>query len=117
MLWKFLADLKLFLFSGKDVAVKVLDGILEVIEEIEAEYVILRDFGNHANIPEFYGIYLHRNPKGADQLWIVMQVGSDLNNTESVCLNERILKINRLNPQTEHCQEKVITNDNSQTRN
>lgn len=45
-----------------------------MIEEIEEEYVILRDLSGHQNMPTFCGIYLLRSPKSADQLWIAMEV-------------------------------------------
>lgn len=59
---------------GQKVAVKILDNIPENIEEIEEEYLVLRDL-SHPNIPKFFGIFLKR---GAivedDQLWFVMEV-------------------------------------------
>ena len=52
----------------------MLESVHEMIEEIEQEYLILRDQGNHANMPMFYGLYLLRGPKNSDQLWIAMEV-------------------------------------------
>lgn len=60
---------------GEVVAVKVLDSIHEKIEEIEEEYRILHDLGNHPNIPRFHGIYLKPPTTGIDaEVWIAMEV-------------------------------------------
>jgi hypothetical protein len=48
-----------------------------MIEEIEEEYVILRDLSGHQNMPAFFGIYLLRSPRSADQFWIAMEVPHD----------------------------------------
>lgn len=58
---------------GEVVAVKVLDSIHEKIEEIEEEYRVLHDLGNHPNIPRFYGIYLKPSTTDAE-VWIAMEV-------------------------------------------
>ena len=60
--------------AGKAVAVKVLESVYEVIEEIEEEYLILRDHGRHPNLPSFFGIFMQKSPSSADQLWIAMEV-------------------------------------------
>jgi len=61
--------------SGQLAAVKILESIHEVIEEIEIEYKILNDFNDHVNMPHFYGLYLKKGQTGADdQLWMVMEV-------------------------------------------
>ncbi|XP_021363732.1 myosin-IIIb-like isoform X9 [Mizuhopecten yessoensis] len=61
--------------TGEIVAVKILEAIHELIEEIEEEYVILRDLGNHPNMPKFHGIYLRQSEfRGEDQLWIAMEL-------------------------------------------
>lgn len=60
---------------GEVVAVKVLDSIHEKIEEIEEEYRVLHDLGNHPNIPRFHGIYLKPPTTGMDaEVWIAMEV-------------------------------------------
>jgi len=46
----------------------------EIIEEIEEEYLILRDHGYHPNLPSFFGLFIHRSPHSSDQLWIAMEV-------------------------------------------
>lgn len=59
---------------GHKVAVKILDNIPENIEEIEEEYLVLRDL-SHPNIPKFVGIFLKRGSiVEDDQLWFVMEV-------------------------------------------
>ncbi|XP_059161590.1 myosin-IIIa-like, partial [Physella acuta] len=65
--------------TGEKVAVKVMESVSEVVEEIEEEYQILRDLGDHPNMPKFYGIYLkrknmHLGDSGEDQIWIVMEL-------------------------------------------
>ena len=42
--------------TGQYAAVKVMESINEVIEEIEEEYMILKDLSNQDNLPNFYGI-------------------------------------------------------------
>ncbi|XP_060080055.1 myosin-IIIb-like [Ylistrum balloti] len=61
--------------TGEVVAVKILEAIHELIEEIEEEYVILHDLGNHPNMPKFHGLYLRQSEfRGEDQLWIAMEL-------------------------------------------
>ena len=61
--------------TGKKVAIKILETIADNLEEIEEEYLVLRDLSTHPNLPSFVGIFLR---KGAcfedDQLWFVMEV-------------------------------------------
>ncbi|XP_053386580.1 myosin-IIIb-like isoform X4 [Mercenaria mercenaria] len=60
--------------TGEIAAVKILESIHEIIEEIEEEYRILRDFNDHPNMPKFYGLYLKLGDSGTDdQLWMVME--------------------------------------------
>jgi len=54
--------------------VKVLESVHEIIEEIEEEYLILRDHGHHANLPSFFGLFIYRTPHSEDQLWLAMEV-------------------------------------------
>ncbi len=57
------------------VAVKILENILESIEEIEEEFIILKDLSCHPNLPQFYGLYLKKGrTSDTDQLWLVMEV-------------------------------------------
>ena len=61
--------------TGQHVAVKIMESIGDNIEEIEEEYLILRDLCLHPNIPSFYGLYLKRGKRREeDQLWFVMEV-------------------------------------------
>ena len=54
---------------------KILESIHEIIEEIEEEYKILMQYGHHANMPKFYGLFLKTGDTGSDdQLWFVMEV-------------------------------------------
>ncbi|XP_052813336.1 myosin-IIIb-like isoform X3 [Mya arenaria] len=60
--------------TGEIAAVKILESIHEVIEEIEIEYKILRDYNDHRNMPRFHGLYLKTGDTGTDdQLWMVME--------------------------------------------
>ena len=56
-------------------AVKVMESINEVIEEIEEEYKILNELSNHPNLPKFYGIFMKKSTE-EDQLWLVMELCS-----------------------------------------
>ena len=65
--------------SGEIAAVKVLENVSEFIEEIEEEYLVLKDLGSEPNFPQFYGLYLkHATNEDVfplkDQLWIAMEV-------------------------------------------
>lgn len=60
---------------GDIAAAKIFESIHEIIEEIEEEYRILRDFNDHPNMPRFFGLYLKMGDMGTDdQLWMVMEV-------------------------------------------
>ncbi|XP_076468254.1 myosin-IIIb-like isoform X2 [Babylonia areolata] len=60
--------------TGEEVAIKVLESIHEMIEEIEEEFQVLRDLSEHPNMPKFHGIYLKRNNSYDDQIWLVMEL-------------------------------------------
>ncbi|KAL4217322.1 Myosin-IIIa [Mactra antiquata] len=63
--------------TGEIAAAKILESIHEVIEEIEEEYRILRDYNDHPNMPRFHGLYLKTGDTGTDdQLWMVMEMCS-----------------------------------------
>lgn len=53
-----------------------MEQIVDNIEEIEEEFLILRDLCIHPNIPSFHGLYFKRHPskRENDQLWFVMEV-------------------------------------------
>lgn len=64
-----------FLILGENVAIKILEDIAGNEEEIEDEYLALRDLSLHPNIPSFHGIYFVKSSKQLnDQLWFVMEV-------------------------------------------
>ena len=64
--------------TGRSVAVKIMENIASNIEEIDEEFLVLRDLSLHPNIPAFYGLYLKFGPgrREDDQLWIVMEVST-----------------------------------------
>lgn len=72
--------------TGRSVAIKILETIADNLEEIEEEYLVLRDLSQHPNLPEFVGIFLKR---GAcfedDQLWFVMEVSGVRKRVGRVC--------------------------------
>jgi myosin III len=54
-----------------------MESITDNLEEIEEEFMVLRDLSKHPNIPEFHGIFLRKgkNDKNIeDQLWFVMEL-------------------------------------------
>ena len=61
-------------YSGQQVAMKIMESIQEVVEEIEEEYQVLRDLSRHPNMPAFHGIFLKQDPQSEDQLWIALEV-------------------------------------------
>jgi len=64
-----------FFCIGEFVAIKILEDITGNEEEIEDEYLALRDLSLHPNIPSFHGIYFVKGSKQLnDQLWFVMEV-------------------------------------------
>ena len=73
--------------TGDLVAVKIMESVHEVVEEVEEEYLVLRDLGGHGNLPAFHGIYLKLDPQGEDQIWIAMEVGV-LCNFVYVCIED-----------------------------
>ncbi|XP_064105759.1 myosin-IIIb-like isoform X3 [Macrobrachium nipponense] len=61
--------------TGQSVAIKIMENIGENLEEIEEEYLILKDLSLHPNLPAFHGIFLKKGPKmEEDQAWIVMEL-------------------------------------------
>ncbi|XP_049784574.1 myosin-IIIb-like [Schistocerca cancellata] len=61
--------------TGHRVAVKILENVPDNIEEIEEEYLILKDLSLHPNIPSFNGLFLKRgSTPEEDQLWFVMEL-------------------------------------------
>jgi serine/threonine protein kinase len=60
--------------TGQLAAAKVIDSILEKIEEVLPELEIFKKYSDHPNIAGFYGAYIKRDSKRQDQLWLVMEV-------------------------------------------
>ncbi|XP_060910412.1 myosin-IIIb isoform X5 [Labrus mixtus] len=60
--------------DGSQAAVKVLDPINDVDEEIEAEYNILRSLSNHPNVVKFYGMFYKSDNLSGGQLWLVLEL-------------------------------------------
>lgn len=59
-------------------AIKILESITDNLEEIEEEYLVLRDLSQHPNLPTFVGIFLRKGVNFEDdQLWFVMEVSID----------------------------------------
>lgn len=55
-------------------AAKVIDSILEKIDEVLPELEILKKYSDHPNVAGFHGAYIKRDSKRQDQLWLVMEV-------------------------------------------
>lgn len=54
---------------------KILESITDNLEEIEEEFMVLRDLSKHPNLPEFTGIFLRKGVNAEDdQLWFVMEL-------------------------------------------
>ncbi|XP_029444530.1 myosin-IIIa [Rhinatrema bivittatum] len=60
--------------NGNKAAVKVLDPVHDIDEEIEAEYNILKSLSDHPNVVKFYGMYFKKDIKTGDQLWLVLEL-------------------------------------------
>ncbi|XP_048223562.1 myosin-IIIa [Perognathus longimembris pacificus] len=60
--------------NGQKAAVKILDPIHDIDEEIEAEYNILRALSDHPNVVKFYGIYFKKDKLHGDKLWLVLEL-------------------------------------------
>ncbi|XP_023317073.1 neither inactivation nor afterpotential protein C isoform X2 [Trichogramma pretiosum] len=62
--------------ASRKVAVKIQKLTPETQPLIVEEYRVLRDFSNHPNLPDFYGVYRRRSGKKTeyDQIWFVMEL-------------------------------------------
>ncbi|XP_020791281.1 myosin-IIIa [Boleophthalmus pectinirostris] len=60
--------------DGSKAAVKILDPIHDIDEEIEAEYNILKALSDHSNVVKFFGMYYKKDVKCGDQLWLVLEL-------------------------------------------
>ncbi|KAF0314674.1 Myosin-IIIa [Amphibalanus amphitrite] len=60
--------------NGQYVAIKILEDITDNIEEIEEEFLVLRDLCRHPNITQFHGMFFKPGKsRDHDQLWFVME--------------------------------------------
>ncbi|XP_069552553.1 myosin-IIIa isoform X1 [Brachyistius frenatus] len=60
--------------DGSKAAVKILDPIHDIDEEIEAEYNILKALSDHTNVVKFFGMFYKKDVKCGDQLWLVLEL-------------------------------------------
>ncbi|XP_006871745.1 PREDICTED: myosin-IIIa [Chrysochloris asiatica] len=60
--------------NGQKAAVKILDPIHDIDEEIEAEYNILKTLSDHPNVVRFYGMYFKKDKANGDKLWLVLEL-------------------------------------------
>uniref|UniRef100_A0A8C7X101 Protein kinase domain-containing protein n=1 Tax=Oryzias sinensis TaxID=183150 RepID=A0A8C7X101_9TELE len=60
--------------DGSKAAVKILDPIHDIDEEIEAEYNILKALSDHPNVVKFFGMFYKKDLKCGDQLWLVLEL-------------------------------------------
>ncbi|XP_072681407.1 myosin-IIIa isoform X2 [Canis lupus baileyi] len=60
--------------NGQKAAVKILDPIHDMDEEIEAEYNILKTLSDHPNVVRFYGMYFKKDKTNGDKLWLVLEL-------------------------------------------
>ncbi|XP_029140557.1 myosin-IIIb, partial [Protobothrops mucrosquamatus] len=60
--------------DGSLAAVKILDPINDMDEEIEAEYNILQFLPNHPNVVKFYGMFYKADRYVGGQLWLVLEL-------------------------------------------
>ncbi|XP_077009619.1 myosin-IIIa [Tamandua tetradactyla] len=60
--------------NGQKAAVKILDPIHDIDEEIEAEYSILKALSEHPNVVKFYGMYVKKDKINGDKLWLVLEL-------------------------------------------
>ncbi|EPY77369.1 hypothetical protein CB1_001265010 [Camelus ferus] len=60
--------------NSQKAAVKILDPIHDIDEEIEAEYNILKALSDHPNVVRFYGMYFKKDKVNGDKLWLVLEL-------------------------------------------
>ncbi|EPQ02286.1 Myosin-IIIb [Myotis brandtii] len=70
--------------DGSLAAVKILDPISDMDEEIEAEYNILQFLPNHPNVVKFYGMFYKADECVGGQLWLVLELCNGGSVTELV---------------------------------
>lgn len=64
--------------NGRTVAIKIQPFDDDKKYIIDDEYRILRDFSDHPNFLDFYGVYRKKIKNGTDEIWFVLQVSIDL---------------------------------------
>ncbi|XP_072608000.1 myosin-IIIb isoform X3 [Vulpes vulpes] len=70
--------------DGSLAAVKILDPVSDMDEEIEAEYNILQFLPNHPNVVKFYGMFYKADHCVGGQLWLVLELCNGGSVTELV---------------------------------
>uniref|UniRef100_Q1EG27-2 Isoform 2 of Myosin-IIIb n=1 Tax=Mus musculus TaxID=10090 RepID=Q1EG27-2 len=70
--------------DGSLAAVKVLDPVSDMDEEIEAEYNILQFLPSHPNVVKFYGMFYKADRCVGGQLWLVLELCNGGSVTELV---------------------------------
>ncbi|KAM5280123.1 myosin-IIIb [Ctenodactylus gundi] len=70
--------------DGHLAAVKILDPVSDMDEEIEAEYNILQFLPNHPNVVKFYGMFYRADHRVGGQLWLVLELCNGGSVTELV---------------------------------
>ncbi|GAB1286410.1 Myosin-IIIb [Apodemus speciosus] len=63
--------------DGSLAAVKILDPVSDMDEEIEAEYNILQFLPSHPNVVKFYGMFYKADRCVGGQLWLVLERGPE----------------------------------------
>uniref|UniRef100_A0A8I6AGR9 Myosin IIIB n=1 Tax=Rattus norvegicus TaxID=10116 RepID=A0A8I6AGR9_RAT len=70
--------------DGSLAAVKILDSVNDVDEEVEAEYNILQFLPSHPNVVKFYGMFYKADRCVGGQLWLVLELCNGGSVTELV---------------------------------
>lgn len=78
--------------ENKKVAIKIQRFIPENECFIQEEYRVLRDFSNHPNLPEFYGIYKNTN-EDKEEIWFIMEVTYHDFSTYIVHINHKMYQL------------------------
>lgn len=60
--------------NDKTVAIKIQLFEGEQRSIIDEEYRILRDYSEHPNLPNFYGVYRNKGDAKSDEIWFVLEV-------------------------------------------
>lgn len=60
--------------NDNTVAIKIQTFEGEQISIIDEEYRILRDYSDHPNLPNFYGVYRNKQDDTSDEIWFILEV-------------------------------------------